>query len=202
MGAAASAQKNFDQFVGSDGKLDLQEFGLMFKNAGQGGAVSQEQIVKLFEAFDRSGDGEVDRKEFTDVVQALYAVATTKPPPKPKVISSDKKTCPHCNHGWYDKYGKNECPKCLKPLTGGDDRGAIVAGGGMSYMAKDGPDVTTKVLGDAEFNDKWGCKKNLDPDGSKGIHKEWRFGKCRDCGMGEGKYNTAFQEWMEKQRGY
>ena len=59
MGAAASAQKNFDQFVGSDGKLDLQEFGLMFKNAGQGGAVSQEQIVKLFEAFDRSGDGEV-----------------------------------------------------------------------------------------------------------------------------------------------
>ena len=61
MGAAASAQKNFDQFVGSDGKLDLQEFGLMFKNAGQGGAVSQEQVVKLFEAFDRSGDGEVDR---------------------------------------------------------------------------------------------------------------------------------------------
>ena len=59
MGAAASAQKNFDQFVGSDGKLDLQEFGLMFKNAGQGGAVSQEQVVKLFEAFDRSGDGEV-----------------------------------------------------------------------------------------------------------------------------------------------
>ena len=82
---------------------------------------------------------QVDRKEFTDVVQALYAVATTKPPPKPKVISSDKKTC---------------------------------------------------------------CKKNLDPDGSKGIHKEWRFGKCRDCGMGEGKYNTAFQEWKEKQRGY
>ena len=31
----------------------------MFKNAGQGGAVSQEQVVKLFEAFDRSGDGEV-----------------------------------------------------------------------------------------------------------------------------------------------
>ena len=47
MGAAASAQKNFDQFVGSDGKLDLQEFGLMFKSAGQGGAVSQEQIVNL-----------------------------------------------------------------------------------------------------------------------------------------------------------
>ena len=71
--------------------------------------------------------------------------------------------------------------------------------GSMAYMAKDGPDITQKVLGDEAFNNKWGCKNNIEPDGTKGPHREWRFGKCRDCGMGEGKYNTAFQEWKEKQ---
>ena len=66
----------------------------------------------------------------------------------------------------------------------------------MAYMAKDGPDITQKVLGDEAFNNKWGCKNNIEPDGTKGPHREWRFGKCRDCGMGEGKYTQAFQEWQ------
>ena len=64
--------------------------------------------------------------------------------------------------------------------------------GSMAYMAKDGPDITQKVLGDEAFNNKWGCKNNIELDGTKGPHREWRFGKCRDCGMGEGKYTQAF----------
>ena len=36
--------------------------------------------------------------------------------------------------------------------------------GSMAYMAKDGPDITQKVLGDEAFNNKWGCKNNIEPD--------------------------------------
>ena len=81
----------------------------------------------------------------------------------------------------------------------------LAPGGGdalivSDYAAQSGTVHIVDPATGAELTDA--LKFIIEPDGTKGPHREWRFGKCRDCGMGEGKYNTAFQEWKEKQRGY
>ena len=35
----------------------------------------------------------------------------------PRKEGETKRLCPHCNHKWFDKYGKDECPKCLKKIN-------------------------------------------------------------------------------------
>ena len=86
------------------------------------------------------------------------------------------KVCPRCNYQWGDKYNKDECPKCLEPLSS--------------------PTISKRLLGEvstpagrqhpmsAMESYSGVCSRATDPDG--GPH-HWKFGKCVQCGKGEGE---------------
>ena len=77
-----------------------------------------------------------------------------------------RKHCPMCSHTWLDHYGRDECPKCLwvlsKPL-----RRALGEVGSTKWNPLD-----------AMESESGECPKG-------GPHR-WRFGKCRNCGKGQG----------------
>ena len=86
------------------------------------------------------------------------------------------KVCPTCNYQWGDKYNKDECPKCLEPLSS--------------------PTISKRLLGEASTpagrqhpmsameSYSGVCSRATGPDG--GPH-HWKFGKCVQCGKGEGE---------------
>ncbi|PNH10316.1 hypothetical protein TSOC_002957 [Tetrabaena socialis] len=80
-----------------------------------------------------------------------------------------RKQCPTCNYGWLDKYGKNECPKCLAPLVGGGVVPKRAPGEVSTFKAK---------ASDAGESTSGEC--------SKGGAHTWKFGKCSKCGGSEG----------------
>lgn len=80
-----------------------------------------------------------------------------------------RKTCASCSYGWLDKYGKNECPKCLAPLTGA---------GSVASRAPGEASTFKRGAGDAMESSSGDC--------SKGGEHTWKFGKCGKCGQGEG----------------
>jgi uncharacterized Zn finger protein (UPF0148 family) len=79
-----------------------------------------------------------------------------------------KRSCPTCGHSWLDKYGKDECPKCLQPLS-------------SVPMAREAGEVSLKKAapGSAMESESGECPKG-------GAHL-WKFGKCSKCSKPEGK---------------
>eukprot|EP01062_Namystynia_karyoxenos_P074262 TRINITY_DN71137_c0_g1_i1.p1 TRINITY_DN71137_c0_g1~~TRINITY_DN71137_c0_g1_i1.p1 ORF type:complete len:115 (+),score=26.40 TRINITY_DN71137_c0_g1_i1:60-404(+) len=94
-----------------------------------------------------------------------------------------RKQCPHCDYRWLDKYGKNECPKCIQPLWE-DSRTTrpmwnVKTDYGYGSRLQPGEVSTNKRKpSDACESSSGNCKKG-------GAHM-WKFGKCSKCGLGEG----------------
>lgn len=80
-----------------------------------------------------------------------------------------RKSCPTCAYSWLDKYGKNECPKCLAPLAGGGAAPKRMAGEASTFKSR---------ASDAGESASGSC-----PNG--GPH-EWKYGKCNKCQAPEG----------------
>jgi len=79
-----------------------------------------------------------------------------------------RRSCPYCGHSWLDKYGKDECPKCLNPLSAA---GAVPRAPGEA--------TSNKLSAASAMESESGkCPKG-------GAHT-FRFGKCSKCGKGEG----------------
>eukprot|EP01060_Flectonema_neradi_P036775 TRINITY_DN718_c1_g1_i1.p3 TRINITY_DN718_c1_g1~~TRINITY_DN718_c1_g1_i1.p3 ORF type:complete len:113 (+),score=19.27 TRINITY_DN718_c1_g1_i1:63-401(+) len=102
-----------------------------------------------------------------------------------------RKECPHCSFRWLDKYGKNECPKCIQPLHTGHapgSRGTWSTGthnmvptsnlhGGARLQPGEASTYKQKASSAME-SQSGGC--------SKGGNHMWKFGKCSKCNKPEG----------------
>lgn len=89
---------------------------------------------------------------------------------KPKAAGEEvRRSCPTCGHSWLDKYGKNECPKCLSPL----------GFAGLAPQRLPGEASTYKLdPGSAMESESGTCPRG-------GMHT-WKFGKCSKCSKAEG----------------
>ena len=87
-----------------------------------------------------------------------------------------RKTCPTCAHSWLDKYGKKECPKCLKPLPEGKATPKRAPGEASTYK---------QSASSAMESSSGECPK--------GGPCTWKFGKCSKCGRGEGYGKECFR---------
>ena len=85
-------------------------------------------------------------------------------------MPDERKECNTCGHRWLDKYGKDECPKCLAPLSGAGHPPRQV-GEASTYKQSAGSAM------ESEFGV---CPKN------NGGPCSFKFGKCSHCGRGEG----------------
>lgn len=82
-----------------------------------------------------------------------------------------RRTCHRCAHRWLDKYAKDECPKCLTPLS---------LPAWQLNRRLPGEAATFKERPDSAMESTSGSC----PHG--GAH-HWRFGRCTKCGRNEGK---------------
>jgi hypothetical protein len=195
-----------------NGTIDPEELMAILTNPKGGNALSLEEAKAFISRFDTNQDGVLDREEFSGAVASdsslLQAKVERAPfdrpapwplsPAAPRVpliaaralvqaaggSGAGRRSCPTCGHSWVDKYGKNECPKCLSPLAPED----------AAPKRAPGEAATNKqAAGSAMESESGECAKG-------GAHT-WKFGKCSKCGMGEGAFAEAQRSGGECPKG-
>eukprot|EP00955_Chlamydomonas_euryale_P059337 357348-Chlamydomonas_euryale.AAC.1 len=91
-----------------------------------------------------------------------------------------RRHCGCCDYSWLDKYGKNECPKCLAPLVGGGGVAPPKTGNVIATGRRLPGEAVTYKLAASDA-----CESVSGQCGRGGAHT-WKFGKCSKCGLGEG----------------
>ena len=130
---------------------------------------------QLRSAADVGGDGE--------------AAADGASPPRPAEQTADavvrrwrklatRRECPGCGHRWLDKYGKDECPRCLQPLSLPEWRRQQ-----SPYL----PPSNSAVASSSG-------------DCPRGGPHTWRLGRCTKCGTGEGRTSKNSNRASEQLR--
>lgn len=127
-----------------------------------------------------------------------------------------RRKCPTCWFSWLDKYDKAVCPKCQSRLPDGTPEGGrsihtdrITSQNRVGDIRRDRhtiPHFTIDTTVDFPSDGHWGDdtpkrKKNATEATRTSSNKEichmtgktheWKFGKCRRCGVGEGYVRHA-----------
>ena len=167
----------FDQIDDNgDGIIDVDEMTRIAWYFDCYGDAAATFVAKLME-FDSDGDGKISRDEFSTAMYAKVFHGYFADDPKTvledveetlrRIMSATskggnaRKTCPTCAHSWLDKHGKDECPKCLTPLSGGGGGAKRAPGEASTHKAS---------AGSAMESESGTC--------SKGGPHQWKFGKC------------------------
>jgi len=153
-------EKEFDQFdKDGDGFLEHEEIKELFKHQLKRDPSPQE-LIDFIAALDTNHDDKVELDEYIKYVVGGREWTVCH--------ESNRMQCPTCGHRWLDKYGKDECPKCLAKIsTAGKSR---LAPGESSSHKQNAASAMESSSGE--------CPKG-------GPHL-WKFGKCSKCGIGEG----------------